>query len=64
MHLHALLPQSNRQVEAVVVSPDHTQAAFISQDMGGEKRLWTISLTAPHSQPQPGGCDIVPSSPQ
>jgi hypothetical protein len=52
IHVHALLPTSNRRVEDVVVDPTGSLVAFVSTDTGGQEQLYVSSLSALTSQPR------------
>jgi hypothetical protein len=52
VNLRPLLPDSNRSVGEIVVSPDHTQVAFVSTDAGGQNELFVASLSAIKGQPR------------
>lgn len=52
IHVHALLPTSNRRVEDVVVDPTGSLVAFVSTDTGGQQQLYVSPLSALTSQPR------------
>jgi hypothetical protein len=52
VHLRPLLPESNRTVGDMVVSPDGSQVAFVSTDAGGSSQIYTTSLSSKGNQPK------------
>jgi hypothetical protein len=52
VHVHALLPASNRQVADVVVDPTGSLVAFVATDAGGQQQLYVSALSALNSVPR------------
>ena len=52
VHMHPLLPVSNRQVGDVVVDPTRSLVAFVATDAGGQQQLYASSLSTLNSVPR------------
>jgi Tol biopolymer transport system component len=52
VHMHPLLPVSNRRVGDVVVNPTRSLVAFVATDAGGQQQLYVSSLSALNSMPR------------
>jgi hypothetical protein len=52
VHVHSLLPVSNRQVGDVVVDPTRSWVAFVATDAGGQQQLYVSSLSALDNVPR------------